>query len=232
MNKIKEARKAAGLSQKYVALALGVAGPSVSNWESGKTQPTPDNLKALANLFNVSVDYLLGLNDASPTMITRLRDLRESHGVRQSEVAEAINCSQAVYSRYENGERTPSPDTIKALANFFGVTVDYLLGVDNPISANLLPDVSGSMRATPDMRVAVTGPDGMTQTLLHETLHYMGNPPSQATQREKLAVLERDIREALNPQRAARIAEATEILQSMTDEEYQMALNILRAMKK
>lgn len=60
MNRILQARKAAGLSQKYVAMALGVAGPSVSNWESGKTQPTPENLRALADLCNVSVDYLLG----------------------------------------------------------------------------------------------------------------------------------------------------------------------------
>jgi transcriptional regulator with XRE-family HTH domain len=60
VNKIKEARQKAGLSQKYVAMTLGVAPPSVSNWESGKTQPTPENLKALAALYNVSIDYLLG----------------------------------------------------------------------------------------------------------------------------------------------------------------------------
>lgn len=60
MNRISQARKAAGLSQKYVAMALGVSGPSVCNWESGKTQPTPENLRALADLCNVSVDYLLG----------------------------------------------------------------------------------------------------------------------------------------------------------------------------
>ena len=64
MNKIKEARKAAGMSQKFVAMTLGVKGPSVSNWESGKTTPTPDNLAALAELFNVSVDYLLGRDEA------------------------------------------------------------------------------------------------------------------------------------------------------------------------
>lgn len=161
----------------------------------------------------------------------RLKELRKAKKVRQSEVAEAINCSQAVYSRYENGERTPSPDTIKALANFFGVTVDYLLGVDTTIPVALVTDTTGSMQAVPDMRVAVTGPDGMTQTLLHETAHYIGDH-GQGMQREKLAVLERDIREALNPHRAARIAEAAEILQSMTDEEYKMALNVLRAMKK
>lgn len=162
----------------------------------------------------------------------RIKELRKAKKIRQSEVAEAINCSQAVYSRYENGERTPSPDTIKALANFFGVTVDYLLGVDNPVSVTLSPDVSGSMQATPDMRVTVTGPDGMTQTLMHEAAHYMGQHPGQAAQQEKIAVLERDIRESLNPHRADRIAEAAEILQSMTDEEYKMALNVLRAMKK
>lgn len=165
-------------------------------------------------------------------MNVRLKELRKAKKVRQSEVAEAINCSQAVYSRYENGERTPSPDTIKALANFFGVTVDYLLGVDTPASATLVTDTSGSMQATPDMRIAVTGPDGMTQTLLHETAHYTGSKPAQATQQEKIAVLERDLYEMLNPHRASRIAEAAEILQSMTDEEYKMALNVLRAMKK
>lgn len=162
----------------------------------------------------------------------RLKELRKAKKIRQSEVAEAINCSQAVYSRYENGERTPSPDTMKALANFFGVTVDYLLGVDTSTSVYVSPDVSSSMQATPDMRIAVTGPDGVIQTLMHETAHYIGSKPAQATQQEKIAVLERDIREALNPQRAARIAEAAEILQSMTDEEYKMALNVLRAMKK
>lgn len=60
MNRIKECRMNCKLSQKYVAMSLGVAGPSVSNWESGKTLPTPDNLKRLATLFGVSVDYLLG----------------------------------------------------------------------------------------------------------------------------------------------------------------------------
>ena len=64
MNRIKQARIAAGMSQKYVAMELGVAGPSVSNWESGKTKPTQENIKALANLFGVSVDYLLGRDDA------------------------------------------------------------------------------------------------------------------------------------------------------------------------
>lgn len=67
MNRIKEARKKAGMSQKFVAMELGVASPSVSNWESGKTNPTNENIKALAALFNVSADYLLGIDEPQPT---------------------------------------------------------------------------------------------------------------------------------------------------------------------
>lgn len=60
MNRIKEAREAAGMSQQFVALSLGVKPPSVCNWENGKSAPTPANLRALAKLLDVSTDYLLG----------------------------------------------------------------------------------------------------------------------------------------------------------------------------
>ena len=64
MNRIRETREGKGLSQKQVALEVGVKSPSVSNWESGKTTPTPENYIAMARLFDVSVDYLLGRDDA------------------------------------------------------------------------------------------------------------------------------------------------------------------------
>lgn len=63
MTRLKECREKAGLSQKYVALTLGVAAPSVSNWERGKTTPTPENMIQLADLYNVSLDYLLNRTD-------------------------------------------------------------------------------------------------------------------------------------------------------------------------
>ena len=60
MNPMKEIRLRLGLSQKYVALSLSVKPPSVSDWESGKSNPTIENLLALADLYHVSVDELLG----------------------------------------------------------------------------------------------------------------------------------------------------------------------------
>lgn len=63
MNNIKQARMNANMSQKEVALSLGVSGPTVSEWESGKKKPSTANLKALAQLFSVSSDYLLGMDE-------------------------------------------------------------------------------------------------------------------------------------------------------------------------
>ena len=65
MMRLKEAREKAGYSQKQVALTLGVAGPSVSNWERGKTSPTHENLVRLAALYHVSMDYIVG-HDTEP----------------------------------------------------------------------------------------------------------------------------------------------------------------------
>ena len=60
---IKKAREAAGLSQKQVSLELSVSAPTVCEWEKGKKHPNSENLKKLAKLYNVSVDYLLGNSD-------------------------------------------------------------------------------------------------------------------------------------------------------------------------
>lgn len=63
MTRLRECREAAGISQKEVAITLGVRSPSVSNWERGKTYPTHENLVRLANLYGVTVDYLAGRTD-------------------------------------------------------------------------------------------------------------------------------------------------------------------------
>ena len=57
--KIKEARKQCGLSQEQLAEKLAVSRSAVAKWETDKGIPDVENLKALAQLLNVSVDYLL-----------------------------------------------------------------------------------------------------------------------------------------------------------------------------
>lgn len=58
--RIKEIRQHIGLTQAEVAQKLGIAKQSVTNYESGKSEPTIRNLIALATVLGVSTDYLLG----------------------------------------------------------------------------------------------------------------------------------------------------------------------------
>ena len=61
----------------------------------------------------------------------RLRCLREERDKKQSEIAEFVGVTQQQYSKYEKGDsEIPSP-TLILLADYFGVTTDYLLGRSN-----------------------------------------------------------------------------------------------------
>ena len=61
--RIKELRKEFGLSQVELALRMEVTKQTISNWENENIQPSVDMLVGLANVFNVTTDYLLGLDD-------------------------------------------------------------------------------------------------------------------------------------------------------------------------
>lgn len=58
----------------------------------------------------------------------RLIELRERQGKTQEAVAEACNISRVTLARYENGTREPVAKNVSKLAQYYGVTVDYLLG--------------------------------------------------------------------------------------------------------
>lgn len=58
----------------------------------------------------------------------RLRDLREDADLTQRQVGEAINVPQRTYAYYESGQRMLPPQVLCALADFYHVSVDYLLG--------------------------------------------------------------------------------------------------------
>ena len=66
-------------------------------------------------------------------MYRRIRDLREDKDLNQTQVAKILGMSQTGYSKYETGENDlPSAILIK-LADFYGVSVDYILErTDNP----------------------------------------------------------------------------------------------------
>ena len=58
--RLKELRKQARLTQVELAGKLGIVQSSYADWERGKKKPTQDNLVKIAQVLNVSVDYLVG----------------------------------------------------------------------------------------------------------------------------------------------------------------------------
>lgn len=65
--------------------------------------------------------------------VNRLIEIRKSLGINKAEAARMLNMSAMGYGRYENGDRTPSYQTISFMANKFGTTTEYLLGTsDDP----------------------------------------------------------------------------------------------------
>ncbi len=68
-----------------------------------------------------------------PKLSERMLSLRKEKGILQKIIAMEINISLREYQRYEYGQREPTASTIVALAKFYGVSADYLLGLtDNP----------------------------------------------------------------------------------------------------
>lgn len=57
--RFEELRKAAGYSQEVIARCLEVSRGTVDNWEKGLTEPKLSDLKKIAKLFDVSLDYLV-----------------------------------------------------------------------------------------------------------------------------------------------------------------------------
>ena len=61
----------------------------------------------------------------------RVRELRKKANLSQEAVGKILGISQRGYGHYENGDRDMSPEVLIALADYYGVTVDYLLGRTN-----------------------------------------------------------------------------------------------------
>jgi len=67
----------------------------------------------------------------------RIALLREKRGMTQEELSGKLGISRAALSHYETNRREPDIDTLNKIANFFGVSLDYLLGRTNDPSSVL-----------------------------------------------------------------------------------------------
>ena len=84
-----------------------------------------NNFLYLYTLLQIVVNYTKG---CEIMFVKRLKELRNEKGVSQLKLAEHIKISQQAIAKWETEKSTPDPYTLCQLADYFNVTVDYLLG--------------------------------------------------------------------------------------------------------
>ncbi len=67
----------------------------------------------------------------------KIRDLREDRDLNQTQVATILGMSQTGYSKYETGENDMPTEILINLADFYGVSIDFLLGQTNNPKRNI-----------------------------------------------------------------------------------------------
>ncbi len=60
--------------------------------------------------------------------INRLKEIREDRDLRQEDIAKVLNTTQQYYSDYELGVRVIPLERVSKLADFYGTSIDYLVG--------------------------------------------------------------------------------------------------------
>lgn len=121
----------------------------------------------------------------------KLKELRETRGISQSAFAREINVAQNTVSNWERGTREPDNETLAKIADYFGVTTDYLLGREhNENKKNNLPPLN--QKDEKDISVAL---DKILNNLeSDEALSFYGEPLDEETKELVKISLENSMR--------------------------------------
>ena len=88
-------------------------------------------------------------------ILKNLAALRKKSGLTQEKLAEKANLSQQTISRYERGQKKPKYENLKFLADFFGVSIDYLLDRPESEAFDEIFELREYLRERPEMRTLI-----------------------------------------------------------------------------
>ena len=136
--RINELRKSSGMTQEELGKKLGVIKQTVSSWENDSSEPNHAATIALAKLFGVTTDYLLGaegdamgteekINEIAQRVGRNIRSIREQAGLSQREFAEGFGVSAGAVGMWETGRREPDINMLIQIAHFGGTNLDDLV---------------------------------------------------------------------------------------------------------
>jgi transcriptional regulator with XRE-family HTH domain len=77
----------------------------------------------------------------------RMRELREDHGLTRLEMAKRLEVNKSTITRYESGDMNPTIDMLLKIRETFGVTIDWITGVDTDGEDKYIPAVKECIQA-------------------------------------------------------------------------------------
>lgn len=124
---LKKLREDNNYSQLYLSEYLNVSTSTVSMWETGKRFPTRESYKALANLFDVDIDFLYGRSAQMISMEQKevfsrnIKKYLSLSGKKATDVCDTLGIKHNTFSDWINAKTYPRIDKIEMLANYFGI---------------------------------------------------------------------------------------------------------------
>ena len=161
-DKLKEARKNAGLTQLELAEKLCVSRQAITKWESGKGIPDVENLKMISKVLNVSIDFLLDEEDVLDKTVIK-EQINLDDYVKEGKLRSKKDA--VVYAKYPNTDITPllakkkSTKGQKVFGELLGWLTDAPFGTDEVF--NQIADAHNSyyMVQQDDKQIFVTVTD-------------------------------------------------------------------------
>lgn len=89
--RLKDIRKASGMTQMQVAAKSGLSQSNINTWERGRSMPLPDGLIALADCFGCSVDYLLGRESEDGAIVIQQSDSLNDNEIKVLDMFRTLN---------------------------------------------------------------------------------------------------------------------------------------------
>lgn len=152
--KIKKGREAKGYSQDSLAEKLGMKRTNIANYEAGRVMPPSNVLRDLADILDVTSDYLLGRDDIYG--IGRIiKDERKSQRMTVKELADEVGLDEETVIQYEDDIIPLSKHMVKKIASIFGMSYSALLNKHNQYDEYIPPQFDGDVDAQKKYDAAV-----------------------------------------------------------------------------
>ena len=123
------------LSRLQLSKKIGISFETLNGYFNKDFYPELSVAIKIADYFDCSLHYLMGLTDEYQTndkndlsFITTIRKLLDENNISIEKLMKTLNMSEANYYRWKNNNNKPAMQSLIAIAKFFEVSIDYLVG--------------------------------------------------------------------------------------------------------